>query len=219
MTGISGFPSNREGWGRVLLDHALPFPGDTERLIIRDVRNSGNGALETGDMSEIVVNNNSFNEPFKVTLVWHDAPGSPNSSFPPVNNLDLEVVMPTGQLILGNNIVNGQSTFDTTTDEVNNVEMVMLPATPMGEYTIRVKGTAVNQGPQGYALVVTGDVNEVEAGCPADLNGDGNLDFFDVSAFLTAYNAQDPAADFNGDGSFNFFDVSAFLSAFNAGCP
>ena len=82
-----------------------------------------------------------------------------------------------------------------------------------------MKGTAVNQGPQGYALVVTGDVNEVEAGCPADLNGDGNLDFFDVSAFLTAYNAQDPAADFNGDGSFNFFDVSAFLSAFNAGCP
>ena len=29
----------------------------------------------------------------------------------------------------------------------------------------------------------------------------------------------DPSADFNGDGSFNFFDVSAFLNAFNAGCP
>jgi len=219
MTNISGFPSNREGWGRVLLDNALPFPGDDETLIIRDVRNAGNGALETGDMSEFVVNNNSFNVPFKVTLVWHDAPGTPNSSFPPVNNLDLEVVMPTGQLILGNNILNGQSTFDTTTDEINNVEMVMLPATPTGEYTIRVKGTAVNQGPQGYALVVTGAVNEVEASCAADLNGDGNLDFFDVSAFLTAYNAQDAAADFNDDGVFNFFDVSAFLSVFNAGCP
>lgn len=55
--------------------------------------------------------------------------------------------------------------------------------------------------------------------CPADLTGDGNLDFFDVSAFLNAYNAQDPAADFTGDGMFDFFDVSAFLSAFNAGCP
>jgi hypothetical protein len=55
--------------------------------------------------------------------------------------------------------------------------------------------------------------------CPADLTGDGNLDFFDVSAFLTAFNAMDPAADFNGDGMFNFFDVSEFLSAFNAGCP
>lgn len=55
--------------------------------------------------------------------------------------------------------------------------------------------------------------------CPADLNGDGMLNFFDVSAFLTAYNANDPAADFNDDGMFNFFDVSAFLSDYNTGCP
>jgi hypothetical protein len=52
---------------------------------------------------------------------------------------------------------------------------------------------------------------------PADINGDGELNFFDVSAFLTAYNAQDPIADFNDDGQFNFFDVSAFLTSFNAG--
>jgi hypothetical protein len=58
-----------------------------------------------------------------------------------------------------------------------------------------------------------------DTGCPADLTGDGNLDFFDVSAFLVAYNSMDPAADFNGDGLFNFFDVSAFLSDFGAGCP
>lgn len=55
--------------------------------------------------------------------------------------------------------------------------------------------------------------------CPADLNGDGTLNFFDVSAFLTAFQSQNPIADFNGDGLFNFFDVSAFLTAFNAGCP
>jgi plastocyanin len=57
------------------------------------------------------------------------------------------------------------------------------------------------------------------AGCPADLNGDGAVDFFDVSAFLGAYNAMDPQADFTGDGNFDFFDVSAFLSAYGAGCP
>ena len=55
--------------------------------------------------------------------------------------------------------------------------------------------------------------------CSADLNGDGALNFFDVSAFLSAFAAQDPAADFTNDGAFNFFDVSAFLSAFGAGCP
>jgi hypothetical protein len=56
-------------------------------------------------------------------------------------------------------------------------------------------------------------------GCPGDINGDGELNFFDVSAFLSAFVAGDPAADFTGDGQFNFFDVSAFLTAFSEGCP
>lgn len=47
----------------------------------------------------------------------------------------------------------------------------------------------------------------------------GELDFFDVSAFLSAYNSGQPSADFNNDGSFDFFDVSGFLSLFNSGCP
>jgi FG-GAP repeat len=55
--------------------------------------------------------------------------------------------------------------------------------------------------------------------CLADLTGDGALNFFDVSAFLSAFAQKDPAADFTGDGAFNFFDVSAFLTAFAAGCP
>ena len=55
--------------------------------------------------------------------------------------------------------------------------------------------------------------------CAADLNGDGVLNFFDVSAFLSAFSAMNSAADFNGDGNFDFFDVSAFLGAFSAGCP
>jgi len=55
--------------------------------------------------------------------------------------------------------------------------------------------------------------------CAADLNDDGTLDFFDVSAFLGLYQSQDPAADFTGDGVHDFFDVSAFLGAYNAGCP
>lgn len=55
--------------------------------------------------------------------------------------------------------------------------------------------------------------------CAPDLNGDGALDFFDASMFLSAFIAMEDLADFNGDESFDFFDVSAFLSAFNAGCP
>jgi hypothetical protein len=56
-------------------------------------------------------------------------------------------------------------------------------------------------------------------GCEADINGDGELNFFDVSAFLSAFAMMDPVADFNNDGEFNFFDVSSFIASFSTGCP
>ncbi len=55
--------------------------------------------------------------------------------------------------------------------------------------------------------------------CPADLTGDGIVDFFDVSAFLQLFNNQDPAGDLTNDGIWDFFDISAFLQDFAVGCP
>lgn len=61
----------------------------------------------------------------------------------------------------------------------------------------------------------------IDCACPADLAPPaGTLNFFDVSAFLGAYNTQNHLADFAAPfGTFNFFDVSAFLAAYNTGCP
>jgi len=66
------------------------------------------------------------------------------------------------------------------------------------------------------------DDDEVFVGvsaCIVDLNNDGEIDFFDISAFLTAFTMMDPIADFSPDGMFDFFDVSAFLNALSMGCP
>jgi len=52
-----------------------------------------------------------------------------------------------------------------------------------------------------------------------DYNGDGSVNFFDVSAFLQLFATEDHSADINNDGRFNFFDVSVFLSILAAGCP
>ncbi|MGJ8635657.1 MAG: hypothetical protein ACSHX5_02265 [Phycisphaerales bacterium] len=49
--------------------------------------------------------------------------------------------------------------------------------------------------------------------CDPDLNGDMELDFFDISFFLTNM------VDYNGDTVFDFFDISAFLTDYGAGCP
>jgi hypothetical protein len=56
--------------------------------------------------------------------------------------------------------------------------------------------------------------------CPADLTEDGQLNFFDVAAFIAAYNAQSPDADLAAPfGVLNFFDVAAYIALYNAGCP
>jgi hypothetical protein len=54
--------------------------------------------------------------------------------------------------------------------------------------------------------------------CRADLDGDGQLTFFDFLAFQNLFAAGDPRADFDGDGVLTFFDFLAFQNEFAAGC-
>jgi hypothetical protein len=84
-------------------------------------------------------------------------------------------------------------------------------------------GVAEGRGPDGSVCVL---FSVPTPGAPnpagrADLAAPiGVLNFFDVSAFLSAYNAQQAAADFAEPyGVWNFFDVSVFLGSFGAPCP
>ncbi len=95
------------------------------------------------------------------------------------------------------------------------------------DYDLGVAPSAMSTSTNGNVLAVAAPVGDGLAilsfspGCSsADLAEPfGELNFFDVSAFLSAFSAQDPAADLTGEGVFDFFDVSAFLQAFAAGCP
>ncbi|MBX3359436.1 MAG: hypothetical protein KF745_13535 [Phycisphaeraceae bacterium] len=49
--------------------------------------------------------------------------------------------------------------------------------------------------------------------CPGDFTRDGSVDPVDVSTFIRAWVALDPAADFNSDGLVTAPDVSSFISA------
>lgn len=55
--------------------------------------------------------------------------------------------------------------------------------------------------------------------CRADLDGDGELTFFDFLEFQSLYAAGDLRADFTGDGSLDFFDFLEFQDEYAAGCP
>ncbi len=72
-------------------------------------------------------------------------------------------------------------------------------------------------GPSGDGIMLTGP-----AGCnPADIAEPlGVLDLADISAFIQAFIAHDPAADIAPpEGVFDLADLSAFIQAFTAGCP
>jgi len=169
MTGISEYPSDQEGWGRVLADNALFFPGDTADLIVRDVRN--NDGLVTGESATVGVSVLTTNAPLRVTLVWTDPPAAAGADVALVNDLDLEVISPAGQVYRGNVFAAGFSAVGGDTDTVNNVEQVALPSPTPGNWTVRVRGTAVNVGAQGYALVVTADAAETAAPLAVTLSG------------------------------------------------
>ena len=123
------------------------------------------------------------------------------------NGVDISGTEPGDEIANGGVIVNTSITYDIDGDGIFNdpTSGNFNPDAPADEsYSVALYIGYYQDGP---------------APCPADLTGDGMLNFFDVSAFLQAYNTMDPIADFTGDGMFNFFDVSAFLSAYNAGCP
>lgn len=57
-----------------------------------------------------------------------------------------------------------------------------------------------------------------ESVCPADCEGDGDLDLFDYLCFQGRFADGDPYADFQGDGDFDIFDFMAFQNSFIGGC-
>lgn len=123
------------------------------------------------------------------------------------------------------------STFDTfmedrnygtvaINDDVWVISNVQIPSdlAPGTYYIGTIVETSDNESNTGNnSIADTDTITVIE--CVPDLTGDGLVNFFDVSAFLSAYNAMNPIADFDGNGVYNFFDVSAFLSAYNIGCP
>jgi hypothetical protein len=157
MTGEPGYPSDQEGWGRLLLDGALYFPGDTRNACVRDVRHAE--GLATGGFDEYFLDVVGSAEPLQVTMVFTDQPAALAAEFAPINDLDLEVEGPDG-LFLGNVFAAEVSTTGGAADPLNNVERVVLPASGFtgGVWTVRVRGRSVPDGPQGYALHISGDV-------------------------------------------------------------
>ncbi|MFO1461842.1 MAG: S8 family serine peptidase [Verrucomicrobiota bacterium] len=153
-------PNNDEGWGRMNLANLI----DSERRY--EFLDQGTG-LATGQVFErrVVVGSG---EPLKVTMVYTDVPGNPAAIPALVNDLDLEVIAPNGDVYRGNAFNEGESVAGTAVgDRVNNVEAVHLASPAAGEWILRVRGATVVQdvhrrtgiaAEQDFVLVVSGQL-------------------------------------------------------------
>lgn len=212
MSGMPGYMTNSEGWGRVLMDDAIYLAGDDRRLLIEDIRNAD--GLSTGEIHTYYVGVGAVSMPLKVTLVWTDEPAALNAAFTPVNNLDLVVTAPDAGAYLGNDFSGAESTTGGAADFKNNTEQVHRTAPALGVWRIDVNAAAVNAGTQGYALVVTGDVDCLRG----DVNADGLVNGEDVGAFVNVvlYGGtffQRCTADMNLSGAADEMDVDEFVAA------
>ena len=167
------WPSNGQGWGKVELDKALYFPGDDRALYTVDRPSDATSGIETGnDVTEFI--DVAPGQPLDVTLTWTDPPAALPAGTPLlVNDLDLVVTAPDGTEYLGNEFTTqsptmgpggdpaadvGESVSGGLADSNNNVEGVRLAAPKPGRYQVTVRGTNVAEGPQGYALAVSGRI-------------------------------------------------------------
>jgi len=66
-----------------------------------------------------------------------------------------------------------------------------------------------------FALAEAAFVLDLDLPCPADLTGEGDVNFFDLVEFITRFNANDPRADLDTNGVLNFFDIAAYLGLFS----
>lgn len=207
MTGVSyggkNYPNDLEGWGRILMDNALYFPGDSARLRVADVFNAD--GLSTGESEVYHVHVLSDAEPLRITLTWTDYPAAQNASFTPINDLNLLVTTPgtadnASELYFGNAFDTsvGESIPGGARDSLNNVERVILLAPDAGAYTIEIEGFAVNQSTQGYGLVVNGDISllplapaRIYACWPEslrqDADEDADVDLADYASFQQCF--------------------------------
>ncbi|MEO0086173.1 MAG: S8 family serine peptidase, partial [candidate division WOR-3 bacterium] len=148
-------PDNNIGWGRINADSVLYFAGDTRRLLLAD----DTSGLATGEYKETFFRVQS-SIPLRVCLAWTDTAAAPSANPTIVNDLNLELLSPSGVEYRGNRYTSGQSTPNPTTwDAINVEECCRVNAPDTGVWRIRVYArnvaTARNQG---FAWAITGDV-------------------------------------------------------------
>jgi len=149
------------------LDHGNPGPdfsnGFGTMNLLRSIEMLEGTRYFIGNSTNGSTSNHTITVPantaqLKVMLYWHDPAAAVIAAKTLVNDLDLEVVDPSAVVqlpkILDSTSANITNVATNGADRTNNVEQVIIGNPAAGNYTLRVKGTAIAQNPsQEYFLV------------------------------------------------------------------
>jgi hypothetical protein len=159
-------PGTGQGWGRVLLDNALYFPGDTRSLLVDDNRTGLDSAGLGGPSFNSYTVTVGFGQPLDVTMVYTDPPGTAGAGNQMINILYVEVRHPNGvdwYLSGAGNFTDSQSVRNCSTIYPDTVQKVRITNPDPGVYTIFVGAFSTDQvvpgwNVQPYALTVCGNL-------------------------------------------------------------
>lgn len=146
----AAWPNNVQGWGRASILGAIG-QGDLAHRYWDNTTGLQTGASTTYGLTL------ATGQTVRATLVWTDPPGSALTSKALLNDLDLELLGPGGEVVAKGNAAAPLpiSCRDVTgADRCNNVEGIVLSAPSSGNYTLRVRGFQVIVGPQPFALAL-----------------------------------------------------------------
>ncbi len=153
------WPGNEQGWGRVNASRAILETSDRFVEWI-DQSTSLSSPGETIAYKFDV----TAGTPLTFSLVWTDIPGAVQAGKDLVNDLDMELLSPSGKMYRGNHISGGQSTEGGTADRTNNVEVTHFMTPEAGEWEVTVRANELppvgGGGEQDFALVAVGNVQK-----------------------------------------------------------
>ena len=159
--GAPDIPNNEEGWGQLNLQNTV-MPSHQGNSLSTFYDDGKTLQPSFGLLYELDLDPTSG---LDITLTWNDESGSANSPQTDaklVNDLDLMLIDPDGNQILGNNFNAGYSVIGGVGDSLNNVERVRIApnsVTNSGQWLVQVMHRGgVNQD---FSIVITGDATLV----------------------------------------------------------
>jgi len=156
------------GWGRMNLKRAAATLQNNQHLF---------GAVAHGGQQNHIINIPANVKEVRIMTYWVDVPASPLAAKALVNDLDTRLISASNQawfpwtLSAFPHRDSLQKTAWRGADHLNNMEQITLNNPVAGNYTLRVNGFLVPQGPQQYYVVYSFVTKDLEITYP--VGGEG----------------------------------------------